>query len=271
MLISEPRWQLFVVQKLSAGRVHHGGLDPLIGTLVSSQKSLMATIHRLSGLVFHSSPSSLFLRSLFFVKNSRAMRTLLVLFHLLLYSFPVLIFRTAIAKPIDLPWQSTDQLDAIAVRNPNPLHINALPVHSLSKRAPPTLLPGGAYCIFEEHYVSFSNIPAAARYLQIFYHFALEALEQPRYAGLRTLVLCIQGGPFELYFRPHGNNPNLPVPLFMVKQFLALMLRRAERGWAMKYSGAVHEPDGAVFEMVLQLAGPVATSILDSAMDMYGS
>lgn len=209
--------------------------------------------------------------SLSFVKKSQAMRTLLVLFHLLLCSFPVLIFRTAIAKPIDLPWQSTDQLNAIAVRNPSPLHINALPVHSLSKRAPPTMLPGGAYCIFEEHYVSFSNIPAAAQSLQIFYHLALEALEQPRYAGLRTLVLCIQGGPFELYFRPHGNNPNLPVPLFMVKQFLALMLGRAERGWAMKYSGAVHEPDGAVFEMVLQLAGPVAISILDSAMDMYGS
>ncbi|KAL8933700.1 MAG: hypothetical protein Q9216_006248 [Gyalolechia sp. 2 TL-2023] len=199
------------------------------------------------------------------------MKTFIFLVPTVLCSFFLLTFPIATAKPVDSPPEPRERFNAVAVRNLQSLPTNLLRIRHLSKRAPPTPLPGGAYCIFEEHYVSFSNLPAAARSLQAFYHFALEALDQPENANLRTLALSIQDGPFELYFRPHRNNANLAVPLFMVRSFVALMLRRAERGWAMKYSGAIHEPDGAVFEMVLQLAGPVVTSILDSAMDMYGS
>ncbi|KAL8934432.1 MAG: hypothetical protein Q9211_005228 [Gyalolechia sp. 1 TL-2023] len=196
------------------------------------------------------------------------MRTLTVLLRLVLCSLPVLISPIADAKPIDSPLQPRDQPNAIAARNPIPLHSNPVSVDSLrlSKRAPPTPLPGGAYCVFLEHYLSFSNLPAAAQSLQDFYRFGLEALERPKYATVRTLMLAIRAGPFELVFRPHGNNPKAEVPIFVVKQFLALMLRRAERGLAIKYSGAVHEPNGAVFEMMLQLAGPAANAIVDGAL-----
>ncbi|KAI4178378.1 MAG: hypothetical protein L6R41_008412 [Letrouitia leprolyta] len=200
------------------------------------------------------------------------MRTLVISLPLLFSSFLFIIFQVVIAKPIDSPLRPSNDFNAIGFRAPN-LHTANPPsinTRSLSKRAPPTQLPGGAYCIFEEHYVSFSNIPAAAQSLQAFYRWILEALDQPRYANINTAVLYIQDGPFELWFRPHRNNGNVMIPIFLVKQFVQLMLQRAERGWAMKYSGQVYEPNGAVFEMLIQLARPLAMSILDSAMDMHG-
>lgn len=196
------------------------------------------------------------------------MKTIVPFLQLLLYFLFALNLPTSIATPIDSHLQLRKPLDAIGARNPNALPLNP---RSLSKRAPPTQLLGGAYCIFEEHYVSFSNIPAAALSLQQFYRWILTALDQPRYANINTALLYIQDGPFELWFRPHRNNGNLPVPIFLVKAFVAEMLRRAERGWAMKYSGQVHESNGAVFEMLIQLAQPLAMSILDSAMDIHGN
>ncbi|KAL9596827.1 MAG: hypothetical protein Q9219_005541 [cf. Caloplaca sp. 3 TL-2023] len=202
----------------------------------------------------------------------RLLTTLLLLFT---SSCFVVNFQIVFAKPLGPASRHHKPSDTIAIRSPNPQHSSPLPVHQLFKRAPPNRLPGGSYISFDAHYQSFTSVPNAARALEFFYSQIIEAIDDSRNANFRNPFLCITEGPFQLVIRAHEWNPDVPVRLIVVRELAIMMLRRAQRGLAIQFSGTVHERDGTVFEMLLRLAvpavvEPVVRGIVDSAMDMFG-
>ncbi|KAL8958174.1 MAG: hypothetical protein Q9193_004715 [Seirophora villosa] len=172
------------------------------------------------------------------------------------------LFSFATAKPVTWSGSSTHRSNTVATRD-------LVPPDRLSKRAHSTPLPGGWICNFAAELQAFDHISSASASLEDFYSWALNELNSGRHDRLLTDRLSIEHGPFELVFR-HRDAASA-VSLTMVRAFLALMLQRSQRGWAVKYAGWVEGPGGIAVDMLLNIVAPVVTSsILDSAMDMYG-
>ena len=197
------------------------------------------------------------------------MKSFAAFLRLTICSLLLSISTTAIANPIDTKNGSKEQSHVLIAGNSRSVLPNSTPVHSLSKRAPPTPLGPDWQCVFDQYYQSFNHIPSASRALSALYLYALDQLNNPSNANLRIPELSIKVGAFELLFRTQ--KPGSWVPMDMVKAFVVMMLRRTQRGLAIKYAGAAHGPDGAVVEILIYMIEPIATGLLDSAMDMYGS
>lgn len=77
-----------------------------------------------------------------------------------------------------------------------------------------------------------------------------------------------------LTFRSHLDPVTLvapPVPWEVVKEFVSIfVLRRAQRGNVVAFSGNIWGPGGECVSIVLQV-GQAASSILDSASEIHGS
>lgn len=177
-------------------------------------------------------------------------------------------FPAAVAKPIDSSISSIFGASAKAIRSPLISSPRPLSHIQFSKRARSTSLPGGWEAIFGADLQAFNHIPSAASTLATFYRWAFDDLNSGEYDNVHTRTLSISDGPFELVFR--HRDPSSSVPLIMVRAFLSVMLRRVELGWVTKYAGTIEGPGGVAVDMILNLVGPVGTTILDSAMDMYG-
>ncbi|KAL9009492.1 MAG: hypothetical protein Q9173_005479 [Seirophora scorigena] len=172
------------------------------------------------------------------------------------------LFSLATAKPITRSGSSTLTSNTVATGD-------LFPPDRLSKRAHSTSLPGGWICNFAAELQAFHHISSASASLEAFYSWALNEINSGRHDRLLTDRLSIEDGPFELILR--HRDPASAVSLIKVRAFLAMMLQRSQRGWAVKYAGWVEGPGGTAVDMLLNIAAPVVTtSILDSAMDMYG-
>ncbi|KAI4288283.1 MAG: hypothetical protein L6R35_002459 [Caloplaca aegaea] len=172
----------------------------------------------------------------------------------------------ATAKPLTWSGSSTHKSNTIVIRDaitPNPTP-DFIPPYRFAKRASSTDLPGGWTCNFGAELQAFDHISSASASLEAFYRWALNELNNGEHDDLLTRSLSISDGPFELVFR--HRDPTLAVSLTMVRAFLTMMQQRSERGWAVRYAGWVEGPGGTVVDMILI----VTSSILDSAMDMYG-
>ncbi|KAL8707726.1 MAG: hypothetical protein Q9220_007306 [cf. Caloplaca sp. 1 TL-2023] len=173
------------------------------------------------------------------------------------------------ANPIVTPPRTDLSPRSIAIDYPITPPASHLTNRELSKRATTAFLPGGFNCHFGAELQAFDHIRNAAQYLEAFYKWAWDDLNSGQYDNVQTRTLSIKDETFELLFRERDSSR--AISMIMVRQFVALMLRRTERGWVVKYAGTVEGPGGIAVDMILQTVGGVAINILDSAMDMYGN
>ncbi|KAL8727793.1 MAG: hypothetical protein Q9181_005579 [Wetmoreana brouardii] len=174
-----------------------------------------------------------------------------------------------LAKPVDpIPW-SLLQSRAIAIRDPNLPTPSLHSTNNLSKRVRASSLPGGwSFIISSEDH--FDHIGSAVSKLERFYDTMLDIIGLPQNSQLMAQYLSLADGPFELLFRLRdaAHQPTEHVPMVLVRAFLGLMLRRAEGGWAVKYTGWLMGPNGVCIDVVLQTTRAMM-DIMDSAMDIY--
>ncbi|KAL8910205.1 MAG: hypothetical protein Q9171_004503 [Xanthocarpia ochracea] len=211
----------------------------------------------------------------------RSLSTSLSAISLYALTFLLLFLHLALSKPVLSFPHNTYHGTTLAIRNPGLLDLNPytpnLSVrnnkpssHVLSKRVRTSGLPGGWVFITEREY-HFNHINSAVRSLVAYYESLIEsAAANP---NLRAQTLSFPNGPFELIFRVR-NQEKLPaafVPMPLASYMAQMMMRRAQLGLAMKFTGWLEHPSsGVVVDIVLEMAGGILVTILDSAMDMYG-
>ncbi|KAL8915701.1 MAG: hypothetical protein Q9172_006752 [Xanthocarpia lactea] len=196
-------------------------------------------------------------------------------------TFLLLIPHLALSKPVLSFPHNTYHGTTLAIRNPDLLDLDPyapnLSVrndkassHVLSKRVRTSGLPGG-WVFITEREDHFNHINSAVRSLVAYYESLIEsAAANP---NLRAQTLSFPNGPFELIFRVRNQDrlPTAFVPMPLASYMAQMMMRRAQRGLAMKFTGWLEHPSsGVVVDIVLEMAAGLWVTILDSAMDMYG-
>ena len=116
--------------------------------------------------------------------------------------------------------------------------------------------------------LSFNHIPSAAKYLEEFYQTIIDELDREGMEAVLESTIAVHSSGFKLILQMQDQQ--LGVPLSVVRNFVLRMLLRTQLGWTTKYKGWIQGPGGVVIDIALELMSPMASSILDSAMDMHG-